>query len=195
MNDSLRPETPSGCRAEARRLLDHLRGRDEERARTAATRFLRLRSLSSLGVDGLLAARARLRLKHALAVLAEERGFASWPELKHALEASELASSAPGFHTRRHESLLNRWFTDHAGARASREELGGFLLPYGDQFFVTEAEGIRELGLDPDDPDWIAVGFDLARPRDAAAFARLCERRRAAIARGIGVPSEARRSP
>ena len=182
MTDSPLPESASGCRAEARRLLKHLRGEEPRRARAAAARFARLRSLAALGSEGVLAQRARLRLKHALAVVAEEHGQSSWSELVHALEAGALA--APSFHDPRIDALLNRWFADHAEARASRTAHGGYLLPYRTQFFVTESEGVRLLGLDPLDPDWTAVGFDLARPLDRAAHARLCARRRAALAAG-----------
>jgi len=177
VTDSRSPETLSGCRAEARRLLSHLRGADPRRFEAAARRF----AAAGLAVQ---AERSRVRLKHALAVVAAEQGFTSWLALKRAFEAR-----VPAFHTARHHSLLNRWFTDHAEARASLEAQGGFLLPFRDQFFVTESEGIRDLGLDPEDPDWEAVGHDLARPRDPAASARLCERRRKAIAAGIGPPT------
>lgn len=190
MTDSPLPETLSGCRAEARRLLKHLQGNDHERARAAAARFARLRTFADGGADGLLATRARVRLKHALAVVAEECGFAAWLELKRTLEARVRTAvmDPPTFHSPRLDSLLNRWFRDHAEAHASLEEQGGYLLSFREHFFVTESEGVRVLGLDPDDPDWAAVGFDLVRPLDRAAYARLCARRRAAIAAGIGVP-------
>jgi hypothetical protein len=32
---------------------------------------------------------------------------------------------------------------------------------------------IRELGLDPADPDWERIGWDWVRPRDADAWERL----------------------
>lgn len=182
------PESVEGCRAEARRLWKHLTGTDPVRARAAAQRFTRLSSLAG-GPEAVLAARPRLRRKHALAVVAAELGFASWNELVRAFEA---AAEAPSFHTPRMESLVNRWFTSHDEAAASRRAEGGWLFSFGRQFVVTEAEGVRALGLDPDDPDWERVGFDLAVPRDRAAFARLYARRCAALARGIGRPSRER---
>jgi hypothetical protein len=187
VNDSRRPESLPACRAEARRLLRQLRSEDPRLARAAAERFVRLRSLAPGGVEGLLARRGDVRLKHALAVLAEERGYPSWSELRRACAApARQIPDLPSFHTPRLDALLNRWFRDHAEARASLEAEGGYLLPFGEHFFITESEGIRELGLDPDDPDWAALGFDLARPRDAAAHARLCARRRATLASGGG---------
>jgi hypothetical protein len=193
VSDSRVPESLSGCRAEARRLFKHLRGADPARARAAAERFVRLPPFRAAGAEGVLAERAGLRLKHALAVVAAELGFPTWNELVRTFEAPAGPDVAL-FHTPRHSTLLNRWFTNHAEARASLAAREGYLLPFGRQCFVTEAEGIRELGLDPADPDWDAVGFDLVQPRDRAAFARLVAKRRAAIARGAGHPSRAGRS-
>lgn len=183
MTDSRSPESLSGCRAEARRLLSHLRGGDPARARAAAMRFLRLRSLADIGLEGLLARPARVRLKHALAVVATEQGAPSWLALVRAFEARSAAQPGlPSFHTPRLDSCLNRWFTNHAEALDSLRREGGYLLPFRGQFFVTEAEGILALGLDPDDPDWSAIGFDLVKPLDVPAHERLCRKRRAAIA-------------
>ncbi|MCA1631003.1 MAG: hypothetical protein LC785_01125 [Acidobacteria bacterium] len=81
----------------------------------------------------------------------------------------------------RMDAVLNRWFTTYDEARASRESEGGYLLPYKNQFFVTEGEGVRELGLDPDDADWALIGWDWVRPKDAAAWERLKEKRERAI--------------
>ncbi|OLC37598.1 MAG: hypothetical protein AUH81_05955 [Candidatus Rokubacteria bacterium 13_1_40CM_4_69_5] len=78
------------------------------------------------------------------------------------------------------DAILNRWFTTYEDARASLDAEGGYLLPYRAQFFVTSPEGIRELGLDPDDADWARIGWDWARPLDAVAWERLRARRAAA---------------
>ena len=75
------------------------------------------------------------------------------------------------------DAIVNRWFTTYESARASREAEGGYLLPYGNQYFVTTSEGIRELGLDPDDPDWALIGWDWVQPRIADAWNRLKEKR------------------
>ena len=81
----------------------------------------------------------------------------------------------------RMDAFLNRWFTSYAAARQSLESDGGFLLPYRDQFFVTTADAIRELGLDPTDPDWERIDWDWVRPRDEEAWERLRVRREVAI--------------
>jgi len=73
--------------------------------------------------------------------------------------------------------FLNRWFSNYDDARKALREHGGFLLPYRHHFYVCKAEVIKALGLDPDDPDWEAIGFDCARPKDQEAFARLKAKR------------------
>lgn len=81
----------------------------------------------------------------------------------------------------RMDIFLNRWFTDYDEARASLDQDGGFLLPYKDQYMITEAGGIRELGLDPDDPDWEKIGRDWVKPNDTEAWERLRIKRLIAI--------------
>ena len=73
--------------------------------------------------------------------------------------------------------FLNHWFARYDEARAWLEREGGFLLPYRHHFFVCQAEAIRVMGLDPDDPDWKKVGWDCARPADHEAYERLYAKR------------------
>lgn len=75
------------------------------------------------------------------------------------------------------DALLNRWFRTYEEARAALDAEGGYLLPFRRQCFVTSAEGVRTLGLDPDDPDWERIGWDWVRPRDPTAWERLAARR------------------
>lgn len=77
----------------------------------------------------------------------------------------------------RMDAVLNRWFTSYEEARASLESEGGYLLPYKGQFFITEGEGIQELGLDPNDPDWALIGWDWVQPKDSDAWERLNQKR------------------
>lgn len=77
--------------------------------------------------------------------------------------------------------FLNRWFSNYADARQSLEDDGGFLLPYKHHFYVCEADVISALGLDSDDPDWVLVGRDCAKPLDMHACLRLQAKRLKAI--------------
>jgi hypothetical protein len=69
--------------------------------------------------------------------------------------------------------FLNRWFTNYDASRAERDAAGGYLLPYRGHYFVADAAAVRELGLDPADPDWERIGWDWVRPLDPAAWERL----------------------
>lgn len=173
-----RAESVDAYRARARRLLKSLRDGDVP----TAQRFAVLRGFAGLDPTA-LREEGRVRLKHALTLLAVEAGHPSWVAFKVALEA-RLPTLPPMWQSHM-GALLNRWFADYEEARASREQEGGFLLPYRNQFFVTETEGIRALGLDPDDPDWERIAWDFVRPADVAAHARLVERRRSALARKV----------
>jgi hypothetical protein len=115
-----------------------------------------------------------IRLKHALAVVAEERGYPSWTEMKTALE--HMAWESTAWYARGMDVFLNRWFTSYDQARAARATEGGYLLPYRNQFFICPRDAVRLLGLDPDDQDWARVAWDCARPSDPAAFDRLREK-------------------
>src|SRR5262245_47545775 len=85
--------------------------------------------------------------------------------------------AGPAMYVPRMDAILNRWFTSYEAARESLRSEGGYLLPYRSQYFVTLPEGIRDLGLDPDDADWARIGWDWVRPADAAAWERLREKR------------------
>lgn len=67
----------------------------------------------------------------------------------------------------------NRWFSSYEAARKSLESEGGFLLPYEKHFFVCEADVIKAMGLEPDDPDWEKIGHDCVKPQDKDAYQRL----------------------
>ena len=75
------------------------------------------------------------------------------------------------------DAIVNRWFTIYEEARSSLQAEGGYLFPYRNQYFVTLREGIRELGLDPDDPDWERIGWDWVQPKDKDAWERLRDKR------------------
>jgi len=79
--------------------------------------------------------------------------------------------------------FLNRWFARYDEARDALTADGGYLLPFRHHFFLCTAEAIRTLGLDPDDPDWLRIRFDGARPADSDAWQRLRNQRLTAIRR------------
>lgn len=83
------------------------------------------------------------------------------------------AAQSPSMVVPRMDAILSHWFTTYEEARSFRESQGGFLLPYRMHFFVTTGEAIRELGLDPEDPDWRRIDWDWVRPADLEAWERL----------------------
>ena len=89
----------------------------------------------------------------------------------------ETQGEGPIMFVRGMDAILSRWFITYEEARASLEREGGYLLPYRNQYFVTSSEAIRELGLDPADPDWAKIGWDWVRPKDTEAWQRLRAKR------------------
>ena len=87
----------------------------------------------------------------------------------------------PTMYVPRMDAILNRWFTTYEEARASLAAEGGYLFPYESQFFVTLAEGVRELGLEAEDPDWARIGWDWVKPADTQAWERLKQKRELAL--------------
>jgi hypothetical protein len=97
------------------------------------------------------------------------------------MKGMAMNKEGPIMYVSQMDAVLNRWFTDYDQARSSLESEGGYLLPYKAQFFVTTREGIRELGLNPNDPDWEGIGWDWVRPKDNEAWRRLKEKREQAM--------------
>ena len=67
-----------------------------------------------------------IKRKHALAVIAIEKGFKSWTDLK-----CQLPFIRGGF--------LNQWFANYAEAKSYQQLNGGFILPFKNQFFICDA--------------------------------------------------------
>ena len=82
--------------------------------------------------------------------------------------------------------FLNRWFSNYEDARKSRESEGGFLLPFKRHFFVCDAEVIRALSLEPNDPDWEKIGWDCVQPLDMQAYQRLLAKREQVVVESLG---------
>ena len=173
------PSVPD-LRTRAKRLLKLLRS-DTDTTSAAAARFRRLRAFADLTVAEIVARRDRVQLKHALTVLAVEHGYASWPALKASVENPLTTPPGRAMYAPGMDVLLNRWFARYEEARESLRERGGYLLPFDRQFFICEAEGIRLLGLDPEDPAWRQIGWDWVEPRDRLAWHHLWRQREAVL--------------
>ncbi len=172
MEDTKRHDNLEEYRIRAGVLLKQLRSDDSDTATRAAKRFQLLGTLSDRSIDEILVRRDGLQRKHALTVVALEKGYSSWTELKASFDSSSEISSEL-LHPRRLDVYLNRWFAKYEDAKSSLDDEGGYLLPYRHHFFVCESQYIRDLGLDPEDPDWERIGRDWAKPSDRQAWRRL----------------------
>lgn len=170
------PHSLRECKVRASILLKDLCSSEPSRATRAAERLRALPAFARLSPGELLARKESVQRKHALAVIAQEQGHASWAELKQALggdEEAPLRLDTEAFFSRNRGAFLNRWFSSYAEALASLRTVGGYLFPFREQFFVTDAGFLAALGVDPKDPDWERMGFDWVEPLDPAARARL----------------------
>lgn len=135
-----------------------LKSLSSENALTSAKRFKRLAEFAHLSIDEI--PRTDIKYKHALALVALENGFSSWADLK-----IQMLLITGGY--------LNLWFANYKEAKAVLEASGGFLLPYKNQFYIANADYIKQIGLDPKDPDWQCMGFDWVHPKNKKAWQRL----------------------
>ena len=148
----------SECKTKASMLLKDLCRGDLEISQSAAKRFLRLPEFKNFTIDEII--NSSVKRKHALTVIAMEKGFSSWSELKY-----QLPLIRGGF--------LNLWFASYDEAKTYQQENGGYLFPFKRQFFIVDADYVRNLGLDPTDSDWCLIQFDWIKPQDDAAWQRL----------------------
>jgi hypothetical protein len=148
----------TSCKHQAAHLLKLFRSSDLVGAEIVAKRFRRLSEFSTFSVAHIR--NLDIKTKHAQDVIAIEQGFASWSELQ----------TQAGFIIADSHHL---WFDQYAEAKLQVQFMGGFILPYKNQFFVCKSDYIKQLGMDPTDPDWKLIGNDWVRPNDLEAWKRL----------------------
>ncbi len=115
---------------------------------------------------------AEVKRKHALRLVARSLGSNSWAQLSEALLRRGEDRGAL-MHRNSCGAYWHIWCASYEEARAIRQEHGGFLFPYGRQYFVAEAPYVMHLGLDPKDSDWERIGRDWIAPGCEEAWARL----------------------
>jgi hypothetical protein len=158
-------------------LLKQLRSDDSQVSNKAAERFQQLPHLANISIIE-IAASDQIKLKHALNVIALEHHHENWAEFKQQLERKEnfrakLKDRYTLVYPQRCAFIMNGWHPNYESAKAELKEIGGYLFPYRNQFFICDTGYIRALGLEPDDPDWALIGWDWVQPTDKAAWERL----------------------
>lgn len=156
-------------------LAKALKSDNSEEALRAAARFRCLPQMTRLTALQILAQKEDIKRKHALQVIALENRHESWTKLKQSIERREELSTrwATPLYPARCFGFSNEWYADYETARSHLEQVGGYLLPYRDQYFICKRQFIETLGLDPDDADWQRIAWDWAKPADSEAWQRL----------------------
>jgi len=161
---------------------DILHARIESKDGRAMGRLRVLPELRRADDASLLARATEIRRKHCLTVVARECGFASWEQARRVLGGhAEDVDFGTLLHGRNASSILSPWFASYEDALAARRSLPErprlYLLAYKRHFMLTGRPFVEALGMDPDDPDWEAIGWDWVHPTDPAARSRLYYKR------------------
>lgn len=184
------PVTELKTRAEL--LLRALHARLQKGGASHWSSMCRMRALTqwAKAEDGQLQlALPDIRRKHCLAVVARESGFSSWAHACRVLHGDAQEDDyGTLLYGRRAGGALNCWSASYTEAKAlldvARAGASGvrrYLLAYRRQFFLCEGAFIASLGMDPDNADWQAIGWDWVVPADRAARRRLCAMRLVAL--------------
>lgn len=124
-----------------------------------------------------------LRLRDCLHDVARAAGFAHWEQARSVLGGLAAQGDDMGtfWHAPRTGIILNIWCATYAKAQeALRSDPQAFLLPYRRQFMVVQGHFLAELGLDPADPAWDAMGHDVVAAYGSAAWRAVALKRLAA---------------
>jgi hypothetical protein len=150
-------------------LLKDLRSEDPIKIQLS---IKRLRILSKFQNNSVTDIINQAKRKDALLIIALEKGFDSWLQLKnyfYRILSSPFEDNYVG-------GFLNLWFTRYVDAKSQQKKQGGYLLPYKKQYFLANEEYIKALGLDPFDPDWKLIDWDWVKAKDKNALNRLFQK-------------------
>lgn len=117
---------------------------------------------------------APLQRKHALATIAREIGFPNWKAVVDCLGSGNGDFDQFLYPSRCHV-FWNIWFADYEEASRVREEHGGYLLPFQNQYMVVDDDYIASLTGKPIAAEWNEIGRDWVRPSSRKAHLKLVE--------------------
>ncbi|GMW02808.1 MAG: hypothetical protein AMXMBFR84_39440 [Candidatus Hydrogenedentota bacterium] len=132
-------------------------------------RFQRIQPFKGMPLEAVIRERHLVQHKHALDVIAREHGYLNWKKLK---DAADTLWSPPNS-----SAYWHNWCRNHDEARDYLAESGGYLLPALGQCFIADRGYIEFLGLNPDDPRWELIGFDVMEPANRSACDELIAER------------------
>lgn len=162
MNNSSRIISLSEIKIQAQILLKNINSSDHKLKADALAKIA-----GYLGKINLALATEDIQLKHSLAYLADDYGFANWANYKFYFEHSQLSKFIP------QGGFFNQWFSNYKEAKAILQATGGYLLPYKQQFFICERGYIEYLRLNPDDENWRKIAHNWVEPEDFSAWQEL----------------------
>jgi len=146
----------------------------KEGNKDALERLRRLAPYRAKKGEELLRMAQQIKRRDCLTLVAMECGFSSWPKAKSALSGVGVATEFGSLLCpERCAAHINQWFTRYEEAAQARAANHGYLLAHRREFVVALRPYIIALGLDPEDKDWAAMGYDWAHPRSVAARTRL----------------------
>jgi len=158
MNKPRTAYSVSECKIQASILLKSIRSSDLQKALASAKWLQILPEFKQVSCDEII--KIDVKRKSVLNVIALEKGFDSWSELK-----CQLPFIRGGF--------LNQWFKNYDDAKSYLQSNGGFLLPYQKQFFVCDQNYINHLGFNAEDNDWKLINYDWVKPKNKEAWQHL----------------------
>lgn len=169
------PQNILEFKIKAKKLLKEIKSGDQRISAKAAKRFESIKRFKGKTQVEILKNIKIIRLKDALAVIAEEYGHRSWTLLKKKLEYREKKKNPDNsfLYPPRCRGFFNNWYRNYSEAKSKLEEYGGFLLSYGEDFFIADKNYIEALGLDPNDSDWEKIGWNWVEPKEPIARERL----------------------
>ncbi|MES2765213.1 MAG: hypothetical protein V4642_05060 [Bacteroidota bacterium] len=165
MNNLRRRNPLEELKIQASILLKDLNSDEPEKFLKATARFKNLPHYAEKSAEEIGLLKSEIKRKHVLAVLAAERGFKTWSELRDDIISKECLHRPMGG-----SSFLNHWFAKYDEAREQLEKHGGYLLQYRDSYFVCESGYIKFLGLDSFKNEWEKIGYDWVKPADKKAW-------------------------
>ena len=165
---NLKPVRLNELKLEATFLLKDLKNNSRQTSETLS-RFKVIPSFSNKA-DTLITQGKHVKLKHAYQVLALERGFKNWSDLKHFVVEKDCLY-------RPHlVPYVHSWFKQYQPAMEYHQKHGGYLLAFWGDIIVCGEEYIKGLELDACQAEWQAVAYDWVRPVDQMAWQVLSEK-------------------